>query len=176
MKKILLIVLLLLLWVIIKFINADSLDKKDETTIKELITQVLNGQNYLKSNNQMINKKKLLKKLPKYIIYAGKKYNKEEYIKEIAHSYQNMRNDGIKIIKYSSKIEKIECVPIENNSVDCYVKEIIKITSAPENNLSYIVEGQENIDMKFKLKRDNYKWFIEEEKIFGFEPSFSEFK
>jgi hypothetical protein len=158
------------------FVNATDLEKEEKVIIEKLITKILKQQNSLKNNGKVSNKKDFLEDMPKYILYAGRKYNTQEYIEETSNSYLNMKNDGIKIIKSSFEIQEIDCMYLEDESVDCYVKEIIKTTSAPESDLSYIVKGQENINIKFNLKRDDdYQWFVEEEKIFGFGITSSKF-
>jgi len=169
MKRYLLAVLLSM-FIDIDFVFADNLNEDDKVVIRDLIIKTLKNQNLVRSSSRNLNNKDILKNMPKHIIYENKRYTGKEYLKKLYTKSNSLKTDGIKTIKFSFKIKKINCLYLNNNSVNCYVKETIKATFVSKDNFLNKVKGEERLNIKFHLKKNiNKKWSIDEQNIVDFE-------
>ena len=146
---------------------AGNLSQDEKKSVMNLIEKVLKQQNLsLKNSESPII-------TPEYVTFAGKKYTGNEYIEEQFNSFQNMQSHGIQCIKSSSEIVENDCMRLEDDSVDCYVSEVIKSTYVADDDLSDPVESVEKRNIKFNLKQDGRGlWVIKNQVMQGLQPNF----
>jgi len=152
----------------IENMSAGNLNQEDKVLIEKLINKTLKNQNLVRKSAKRLSSKEI-KSMPKYVIYAKKRYTGKGYIRYLFHKAKNLKKDGIKTLNFSFKVNKIDCLYLKNDSVNCYVKESIKATFVSEDNFLQRLKAQERLNIKFYLKKDAKMWHIEEENILSFE-------
>jgi hypothetical protein len=169
------IVIVLSLSLTLSFVSvayAGDLNPDEQQLVMNLIKKTLSQQNLFLKDFESLKEQKTPNIMPKHIIFAGKKYNGKQYLKKQIHAFQNMRNHGVRCIKSSFEIMESDCMRLEDDSVDCYVTEVIKSTYATNERPSEIVNSVEEQKIKFNLiQNDLGVWLIKEQVIFGLQPS-----
>lgn len=151
--------------------HADTkvLDKQDKRTIHKIIENVLKELFLLETTkyNSKKLKKKLLGTLPEQIFWEISYTSKYDFLE---HNIWLGKRDKDTLVKSRRSIENIECHYIEDNSIDCNIKE--KYTKYyRKQNTPKLFESFGGADYKFNLTvNDKGTWKINKIKVYTIKP------